>query len=84
MQGFTLKHCLLSEICKTIVYTIQDQPYMFRKTQTSQINISKMLRIWNVKLTRYCIYTADKNIEGNSPVCSKVPFTVPFIRKCIP
>ena len=56
---------------------------MSRAIQTSQINVSRILGIRNVKFSSYCIYM-DTNIEGNSQVCVSVPFTVLFVRNLSP
>ena len=43
----------------------------------------RILRIKNVKFSRYCILM-DRNIEGNARACISVPFTLLFVRNASP
>ena len=66
-----------------MIFFVIPQNSFMNNVQDKGCNISKILRIRNVKFLRYFIYM-DTNIQGNSQVCISVPFTVLFVRNGSP
>ena len=54
---------------------------LFKKFTNLQVNNTKILRITNAKLPRYCFYM-NTNIEGDFQICTSAPLTyLPQITK---
>ena len=53
--------------------------YFLRKTQTSRVNNSRILRIKNAKFSGYCLYI-NPNILWNFQICISVPLRRNLLR----